>query len=107
MYPHLRRAVRDPKVYEADPVRFEVPRHFGTFVTESIGHFTEYVPRFRKRPDLLKRCTRAGYLGESGFYANHWKQWRVKADETIRAGQAGESETNLKRSGQQSSTATS
>jgi alpha-galactosidase len=98
MYPHLRRAARDPKVYEADPVRFEVLRHFGAFVTESSGHFSEYVPYFRKRPDLLKRYTGAGYLGESGFYANHWPQWRVEADETIRAQLAGESEINLGRS---------
>jgi alpha-galactosidase len=98
MYPRLRRAARDPKVYEADPVRFEVLRHFGAFVTESSGHFSEYVPYFRKRPDLLRRYTRAGYLGESGFYANHWPQWRVDADETIRAQLAGESEIDLKRS---------
>jgi alpha-galactosidase len=55
------------------------------------------------RPDLLKRYARAGFLGESGFYANHWKQWRVEADETIRAQLAGRSEINLERSGEYAS----
>ena len=98
MYPRLRRAARTPSVYEADPVRFEVMLHFGAFVTESSGHFSEYVPYFRKRRDLLKRYTRAGYLGESGLYANHWPQWRAEADETIRAQLAGRSEVSLVRS---------
>ena len=52
--------------------------HFGAFVTESSGHFSEYVPYFRKRPDLLARYTREGYRGESGFYANNWPRWRAR-----------------------------
>ena len=97
-YPRLRQAARDPEIYEADPVRFEVMFHFGAFVTESSGHFSEYVPYFRKRPDLLARYTRDGYLGESGFYANHWPDWRAGADETVRAQLAGHSEIILQRS---------
>jgi alpha-galactosidase len=85
MYPRLRRAARDPSTYEADPVRFEVMLHFGAFVTESSGHFSEYVPYFRKRPALLERYSRAGYLGESGYYANNWPRWRAEADQAVRA----------------------
>jgi alpha-galactosidase len=103
MYPRLREAARDPEVYEADPVRFEVLRHFGAFVTESSGHFSEYVPYFRKRPDLLRQYTRAGYLGESGFYANHWPQWRVEADETIRDQLDGRRDVVLERSSEYAS----
>ena len=51
MYPRLRQAALKPEIYECDPVRFEVMLHFGAFVTESSGHFSEYVPYFRKRPD--------------------------------------------------------
>jgi len=76
MYPRLRERARDPEIYEQDPVRFEVMLHLGAFVTESSGHFSEYVPYFRKRPDLLRRYARAGYLGESGFYARNWPRWR-------------------------------
>ncbi|MEJ2208859.1 MAG: alpha-galactosidase [Anaerolineae bacterium] len=98
LYPRLRQAARDPEIYECDPVRFEIMLAFGAFVTESSGHFSEYVPSFRKRPDLLERYTRAGYRGESGFYANNWPRWRQQADETIRAQLAGRSEVVLKRS---------
>src|SRR5690242_21461763 len=85
LYPALRERARDPKIYEKDPVRFEVMLHLGAFVTESSGHFSEYVPYFRKRPDLIKRYTRPGYVGESGFYANNWPDWRRANDERIEA----------------------
>jgi len=83
MYPLLLARTRDKDVYESDPVRFETMLHLGCFVTESSGHFSEYVPWFRKRPDLIERYTRPGYRGESGFYANNWPAWRAKADEWI------------------------
>src|SRR6266704_3321006 len=83
LYPLLRERARIPDVYEQDPVRFEVMLHLGAFVTESSGHFSEYVPYFRKRPELVKKYARAGYLGESGFYANNWPRWRRENDERI------------------------
>jgi alpha-galactosidase len=104
LYPRLRRAAQAPEIYDADPVRFEVMLHFGAFVTESSGHFSEYVPYFRKRPDLLQRYTRAGYRGESGFYAHNWPRWRAEADETVRAQLAGRGEIILQRSTEYAST---
>lgn len=98
MIPRLLQAARDPRIYEADPVRFEVLLHFGAFVTESSGHFSEYVPYFRKRPELLERYTRAGYRGESGYYANNWPRWRSEAEDSTRAQVAGEAEITLRRS---------
>ena len=98
LYPQLRGRAREPEVYEKDPVRFEVMLHLGAFVTESSGHFSEYVPYFRKRPDLVKRYSRAGYLGESGFYANNWPRWRRENDESIEAMLRGEKEIPLARS---------
>jgi alpha-galactosidase len=83
LYPLLRERAQTPEIYEKDAVRFEVMLHLGAFVTESSGHFSEYVPYFRKRPDLVQKYTRAGYLGESGFYANNWPQWRRANDELI------------------------
>src|SRR6266851_1668815 len=90
LYPLLRLRAAIPEIYERDPVRFEVMLHLGAFVTESSGHFSEYVPYFRKRPDLLARYTRAGYLGESGFYANNWPEWRNASDELIASMLRGE-----------------
>jgi alpha-galactosidase len=104
MYPRLREAARTPDVYDADPVRFEMMLHFGAFVTESSGHFSEYVPYFRKRPDLLKRYMRPGYRGESGFYANNWPRWRAEADDKIRAQLSGKSPIILHRSSEYAST---
>src|SRR5450759_610474 len=98
LYPLLRRRAASPEIYERDPVRFEVMLHLGAFVTESSGHFSEYVPYFRKRPDLLARYTRAGYLGESGFYANNWPDWRRANDELIASMLRGETPVPRERS---------
>jgi alpha-galactosidase len=98
MYPRLDELARDPEMYEADPVRFEVMRHFGAFVTESSGHLSEYVPYFRKRPELLARYTRGGYTGESGYYANNWPAWRRGGDDSIRELLDGRSTLVLERS---------
>lgn len=98
MYPVLRECIADRDLYERDPVRFEMVKHFGVFVTESSGHFSEYVPYFRKRPDLIEQYCRAGYLGESGFYANNWPRWREESDASIRAMLTGEREMPYHRS---------
>jgi len=97
-YPRLRERAKVPEVYERDPVRFDVMLHLGAFVTESSGHFSEYVPYYRKRPDLLEKYTRPGYLGESGFYANNWPDWRRANDERIRAMLDGKAEIPRQRS---------
>src|SRR6202035_2355341 len=98
LYPLLRERAKIPEVYEQDPVRFEVMLHLGAFVTESSGHFSEYVPYYRKRPDLLARYARAGYRGESGFYANNWPAWRRVNDERIQAMLDGTTEIPRERS---------
>ena len=53
-YPLLYEASEDPETRARDAVRFEIFRQFGYFVTESSGHMSEYVPYFRKRPELLE-----------------------------------------------------
>ena len=98
LYPKLRERAKIPEIYEQDPVRFEVMLHLGAFVTESSGHFSEYVPYFRKRPDLLARYTRAGYLGQSGFYAGNWPEWRRANDELIASMLRGETPVPRERS---------
>jgi alpha-galactosidase len=54
-YPLLTEACDKPEVRAKDPVRFEVFKHFGYFVTESSTHMSEYVPYFRKRPALMEQ----------------------------------------------------
>ena len=54
-YPALWEALEDAETYARDPVRFEVMRHFGYFVSESSRHMSEYVPYFRTSPELMAR----------------------------------------------------
>ncbi len=54
-YPRIRKAAEDKRCYEADAVRFEILKHFGYFVTESPNHMSEYVPYFRKNPEMVKK----------------------------------------------------
>jgi alpha-galactosidase len=98
LYPRLRERVAIPEVYEKDPVRFEVMLHLGAFVTESSGHFSEYCPYFRKRPDLIEKYIRPDWLGGSGFYAKNWPIWHRDNEEWIRKIVAGEEELPAGRS---------
>ena len=62
-YPLLREKFKDPNVYSRpdahwagpDIVRVEIFKAFGYFNTESSQHMSEYVPYFRKRPELFER----------------------------------------------------
>lgn len=56
MYPRLREVVQQPEIWRKDPVRIELFRRLGYFVTESSEHSAEYNPYFirRDRPDLVK-----------------------------------------------------
>lgn len=84
VYPELIRVAKQKDIYERDPVRFEMLLHLGAFTTESSGHVSEYTPYFRKRPDLIQKHTRAGYRGESGYYAHNWPTWRSDHDRHAR-----------------------
>ncbi|UCD44307.1 MAG: alpha-glucosidase/alpha-galactosidase [Candidatus Bathyarchaeota archaeon] len=62
-YPLLRESFKDPAVYSGpdahwagpDIVRVEVFKALGYFPTESSQHLSEYVPWFRKRPELMEQ----------------------------------------------------
>ncbi len=97
LYPVVREAMKKKEVYEQDVVRLEMMKEFGYYVTESSGHFSEYVPYFRKRKDLLKKFCREGYQGGSGFYAANWPTWRKSTDQKREAMAAGKEEISLKR----------
>jgi len=55
-YPLLREAAQHEEIWRLDPVRFELFKRLGYFVTESSEHSAEYNPYFirRERPDLVK-----------------------------------------------------
>ncbi|MFW9895504.1 MAG: alpha-glucosidase/alpha-galactosidase [Candidatus Thorarchaeota archaeon] len=63
-YPTLKKIMNDqPKSVLIEKVRFDMMKATGYFVTESSGHFSEYVPYYRKRADLLEKYkgTRNGH----------------------------------------------
>jgi alpha-galactosidase len=63
VYPLLREKFRDSSVYSGqdahvfgpDIVRAEVFKAFGYYCTETSPHLSEYLPYFRKRPELIKK----------------------------------------------------
>ena len=99
LYPPLRQKVQnDAELYEQDVVRFDMMQHFGYFITESSGHLSEYLPYYRKRPELMKKYCREGYRGGSSFYADGWPKWRARHDAMNRRILAGQEEVSLDRS---------
>ncbi len=54
LYPRLWKAIEDPQIYGTEPVRIEMMKYFGYFVTESSGHASEYVPYFRKSVKMIE-----------------------------------------------------
>ena len=55
LYPRIWEALDDPDVVAKDPVRFEMMRYFGLFVTESSRHNAEYLPYFMQTEALRER----------------------------------------------------
>ncbi len=54
-YPLLRAKMEDPAIYAQDRVRWEMMKYFGHFLTESSYHNSEYVPYFRRTPEMIAR----------------------------------------------------
>lgn len=53
LYPAIHAATQQADIYGSEPVRIDLMRHFGYFVTESSGHASEYSPYFRKNPTMI------------------------------------------------------
>lgn len=92
LYPLLKKKTEEEAFLRRDHVRFDTMNHFGYFSSESSGHYSEYVPYYRKRQDLIDRYIPAGSNGETGFYATRWAAWRDESDRHIERVLAGEAE---------------
>ena len=68
-YPQIRQALNRPEIYNEELVRNEMFLHLDYYVTESSGHNSEYVPWFRKRPDLIEKYCTHGTGWNPGVYA--------------------------------------
>lgn len=99
LYPRIQAATQRPEIYGSEPVRIELMRHFGYFVTESSGHASEYVPYFRKNAnmvndDLVPRFTDPGDhwfdFARTGGYLRYCLQRLEHAEADFRALAAGD-----------------
>ena len=70
LYPQLNACLEDPEIVARDPVRFDILKHFGRFVTESSRHMAEYVPYFMQHSDEMARLNVENRTAES-FVTQH------------------------------------
>lgn len=75
VYPLLYKAMANPETYGRDRIRFEIMKHFGAFVTESSTHMSEYVPYFRRKPELIAHYQLRSHMNRD------WSEWRNRRDE--------------------------
>ena len=76
-YPLIHKAVTErPEVYNEEPVRNEMYKALGYYVTESSGHNSEYNWWFRKRPDLIEKYCTHGTGWNPGEYAYILKEYQ-------------------------------
>jgi alpha-galactosidase len=54
LYPRIWEAIERPEIVAQEPVRIDMMKYFGYFVTESSGHASEYVPYFRKSAQMIE-----------------------------------------------------
>jgi alpha-galactosidase len=83
VYPQIWEAIQDETIYGSEPVRIELMKHFGYFVTESSGHASEYSPYFRKNAQMIKEDLAPRFkdphdhwfdFGNTGGYYRHCVQ---------------------------------
>jgi len=76
VYPQIKEKVlNDPAVANAEPVRNEMYLQLGYYPTESSGHNSEYLPWFRKRPDLIEKYCTHGTNWNPGEHAYILKEY--------------------------------
>jgi alpha-galactosidase len=104
-YPLLSEKFKDPAIYSKpdahwagpDVVRAEIFKAFGYFVTESSRHMSEYVPYFRKRPELIEKYK----LEDTGKFAPEAReQERKDQDEAMRKLVSSAEKTPIRHSGE-------
>jgi len=81
LYPLLREKLQDPDVCAKDAVRFEILRRFGYFVTESSQHMSEYVPYFRKSPEIMDEFSLKPRDMEG--MSQRWEQYAQRLQEEL------------------------
>ena len=101
----LDKVKNDPEVANEEQVRNEMFLQFGYYPTESSGHNSEYLPWFRKRPDLIEKYCTHGTGWNPGHHAyilneylNAEATWEARFNEFI-----DKEEMDLERGGEYAS----
>jgi alpha-galactosidase len=71
LYPALWKAIERADIYGTEPVRIEMMKHFGYFVTESSGHASEYVPYFRKSETMITEDLVPRFKSEKDYWFDY------------------------------------
>ncbi len=94
LYPLIWKALERDDVMGEEPVRGELAKYLGYFVTESSGHASEYVPYYRKNPAMItddlaprfKNPHDAWFdFGRTGGYLRHCLHRLTEADAEFQA----------------------
>jgi alpha-galactosidase len=99
-YPLIRKAMKEPAIYNEELVRNEMFIALGYYPTESSGHNSEYNAWFRKRPDLIEKYCIHGtgwnpgahayilneYLQVKDTWQSDIKKWLNEAEIDLRRG---------------------
>lgn len=84
-----------------DTVRRELFRQFGYYVTESTAHLSEYLPYFRRTPELMERYALKGQNMDA--FAKRWESRRTQQNERLQRQAAGTDPIPLDRTTEYSS----
>jgi alpha-galactosidase len=93
LYPRIWEALKRDEIMGEEPVRGELMKNLGYFVTESSGHASEYVPYFRKsaamvNDELVPRFENPQDhwfdFGRTGGYLRYAQEWATRADKEFR-----------------------
>ncbi len=88
LYPRIWETLEKNGPPEGDKIRWDFAKHIGYFMTETSGHFSEYIPYYRKRDDIMQELSGPGFGGEHGYilreYQTHWKPHAERAFKQIR-----------------------
>lgn len=68
VYPLIWEAIQHAEISGEEPVRIDLMKHFGYFVTESSGHASEYAPYFRKSAAMVDETLAPRFTNP----ADHW-----------------------------------
>lgn len=93
LYPLIWEALKRDDVMGEEPVRGELMKYFGYFVTESSGHASEYSPYYRKSADMIVNDLAPRFknahdswfdFGKTGGYLRHCLERLAIADQDFR-----------------------